>query len=121
MAKTAKQTLSEQCISYFKREFRRWHPDREIYWRSTRGSGNQTHDKGDLELEINGGRYLVEHKATEAKQFTLKFAALCKARGEAWAKGCAPVFALTFRNPETHIVDHFVVLRLGDWEFKKND
>lgn len=119
MAKTAQQNLSERCIRAFKQAFKKWHPNLPFAWRATKGSGNQSHDEGDLELSVNDtDSYLIEHKATEAKQFTLKVAALKKAAQEAWGKGCTPVFGITFRDSETFQHKHFVVLQLEDWEVR---
>lgn len=58
--------------------------------RPTRGSGSQGHDPGD----IDDGEYLIEHKFTEHKSFSVKKETWEKIAREAHQQGRTPMMVL---------------------------
>lgn len=83
------------------------------------GSGNQTHAKGDVRIDIVDpdddsiiSAILAEHKATAKGQMTVKHRWLRKIEFEGLKEGRDHLLGLTFTNPETGELKHYLVTPL---------
>lgn len=81
------------------------------------GSGARRGHKGDGRVF---GRFLIENKFTQAKEFRLKLADLRKARAECTGQE-VPVFNVQFREPHTLMVlDNWALVPWSEWEKRKD-
>lgn len=87
-----------------------------------KGSGNQAHALGDLQVSIDlidedadnpdaagVGYMLGEHKATRARSRTIKLDELLKISREAQSEGRDPILGLSFYDEQTGKYHHWVL------------
>lgn len=81
------------------------------------GSGARRGHKGDGRVF---GRFRIEDKFTQAKEFRLKLTELWKARSECAGRE-VPVFNVQFREPNTlKVLDSWALVPWSEWEKRAN-